>query len=117
MADADWVARLAPVGDDPALSGERMFARLFDPVSGIPDAALVVAEASAYLVRPGETPRLVHAADDVELLFGALAGQEHARSPGEWRAIPDDVPLSLLATSTWVVATAGLKRAPPAATP
>ena len=111
MATFEWLERSVPVEGDPTLPGDRIFARLFDPASGIADAALVVAGASAYLVRPLEPPRLVHTAEDAELLFGALADAAPGRRAGEWRAIPDDVSGSLRATSLWVVATAGLRRA------
>ena len=115
MADdvATWPAGFAAVDGDPELAAERSFARLFDPESGQPDAALVVAhgdgEATAYLIRPAELPRLVHAAGETELLYGALPELVTARRWGEWREIPAFVPPSLRRTSEWVVMAACLR--------
>jgi hypothetical protein len=105
--------RFAPVDDDPALPAERSFARLFDPAGGWPDAALVVAgdptETTAYLVRPGDGPRLVGAEAEPDLLFGALPELVGARRTGEWREIPAFVPRSLRSTAEWVVMAACLR--------
>jgi hypothetical protein len=112
VAGDPWLERFAPVEGDPALAGDRAFARLFDPASRLPDAALVVAgeeERIAYLVRPGEGPRLVGADADAELLFGALPELVGARTAGEWREIPSFVPRSLRRTADWVVMAACLR--------
>lgn len=106
----EWLERYPPVDGDPTLAGGRSFARLFVPESGVADAALLVAGATAYLVRPCEQPRLVLAADDVELLFGALDDVLPERTPGEWREVPDFVARALLATADWVAMTACLRR-------
>lgn len=109
----EWAAPFAPVDGDQALADDRAFARLFDPVSGVPDAALVVAhvdgEATAYLVLPAHTPRLVRGAVETELLYGALPELVDARLWGEWREIPPFVPRSLDATAAWVVMAACLR--------
>jgi hypothetical protein len=115
VAGDPWLERFAPVEGDPALAGDRSFARLFDPASRLPDAALVVAgeeERTAYVVRAGGEPRLVHSEHDPELLFGALPELVGSRTTGEWREIPPFVPRSLRRTADWVVMAACL-RGPP----
>ena len=108
-----WPARFGVVEGDPELAAERSFARLFDPETGQPDAALVVEhadrEATAYLVRAAEAPRLVHPAGETELLYGALPDLVTARRWGEWREIPAFVPHSLRGTAEWVVMAACLR--------
>jgi hypothetical protein len=111
--EGPWPAQFAAVDGDPELADERAFARLFDPESGLPDAALVVAHAAggatAYLVRAGEGARLVHAAGEAELVYGALPDLVRARVWGEWREIPAFVPRSLRRTADWVVMAACLR--------
>jgi hypothetical protein len=113
--EEEWAAPFAAVEGDPALAADRAFARLFDPVSGVPDAALVVAhaggEATAYLVLPAHAPRLVRAAVETELLYGALPELVGTRTWGEWREIPPFVPRSLDGTAAWVVMAACLRAA------
>ena len=105
--------RFGAVEGDPALPAERSFARLFDPAGGWPDAALVVAadptRTTAYLVRPGDGPRLVGVEPEADLLFGALPDLVGARRTGEWREIPAFVPRSLRGTADWVVMAACLR--------
>ena len=113
-----WLARFEPVDGDPARAGERSFARLVDPESRLPDAALVVAGddgVTAYVVRAGQEPRLVHAEPEPELLFGALPDLVAGRITGEWREIPAFVPRTLRPTAEWVVMAACLRDASPSA--
>ncbi|HEY3184005.1 MAG TPA: hypothetical protein VGJ77_14285 [Gaiellaceae bacterium] len=113
MTGEAWYDRFAPIPLETTLAGELQFVRLFE--DGRPVAAVIAAtdgpagEPAAYLVRPGDDPRLVDTLERFDLLVATMDNALREVELGEWRALPGHWPRDLVRLGPAVLVLAGLR--------